>query len=186
MSEATINLVKGQKLDLTKDAGAEPGLDSVIVGLGWDPANTGKTFDLDASVVVIGASGKMATQGDLVFFGNLKHSSGHITHTGDNLTGEGDGDDEQIIVDLQGLINDNPDVEKLLVVVNIYDAVNKGQNFGQVNNSYMRIVDKRNDQELARFDLNFDASADDGIIFGSLIKRNGSWYFSADNTQVGS
>ena len=133
-----INLSKGQKVDLTK---TNPGLKKVIVGLGWDvnAFDSGADFDLDAAAFMVGASGKCPTEKDFVFYGNLVHPSESVTHMGDNLTGEGDGDDEQIKIDLSKV---PANIEKIAFTVTIYDADSRRQNFGQVSNAYIRILDE--------------------------------------------
>ena len=144
-----INLTKGQKVDLTK---GKPSLKKLMVGLGWDVNHYdgGADFDLDAAAFLLGANGKVITDAEFVFYGNLKHVSGAVEHMGDNLTGEGDGDDEQIMVDLTKVPEN---VEKIAFTVTIYEAEQRRQNFGQVSNSYIRIVDEVGNEELIRYDL---------------------------------
>lgn len=176
-----VNLEKGQKVKLEKEDGSS--LKNVIIGCGWDPkdgAASGGSFDLDASLYMINASDKVNSSKGLIFYGNLKSEDGSIEHTGDNLTGEGDGDDEQIKVNLTAIPSD---VEKLIVVVDIYQAAQKNQNFGMVENSFMRIVDTDTNEEMFHFDLNFDASIATGVVFGTLLRKSGSWAFSADQTE---
>lgn len=170
-----INLTKGQKVDLTK---GNPSLKNLMVGLGWDVKafDTGYDFDLDASAFVLGANGKCPTDKDFIFYGNLQHTSGAVQHMGDNLTGEGDGDDEQIMVDLS-LIPAN--IEKVAFTVTIYDADVRRQNFGQVSNAYIRIVDEATGQEIIRYDLGEDFSIETAIVVGELYKYNGQWKFNA-------
>lgn len=177
----TVNLEKGGKVKLEKEDGS--GLKEIIVGLGWDPkdsAAAGEDFDLDASLYMLNANGKVPTQKHFVFYGNLKSPDGSVIHQGDNLTGEGDGDDEQIKIDLSKVPEG---IEKLVVVVNIYKAESKNQNFGMVENSFMRIVDVTNNKEMFNFDLNFDASVATGVTFGTLFRKNGGWAFSADQVE---
>lgn len=174
-----LDLVKGQKVDLTK---GNAGLKNLTVGLGWDPVKyQGQAnFDLDASAFLLGAGDKALNgQADIVYFKNLRHSSGAVTHSGDNLTGAGEGDDEQIKVDLS-LIPAN--VEKIVFVVNIYDAVNRKQNFGQVKNSFIRVVDDATKAELLKYDLGEDYSTETAMIFGEIYKHNGEWKFNAVGT----
>ena len=177
----SVNLEKGQKVKLEKEGGES--LKQVLIGLGWDEktgGSSGADFDLDASLYALKADGKVRSNGDFIFYGNLKGVSDAIEHTGDNLTGKGDGDDEAIKVDLTKI----PDgIEKLVVVVNIYQAAQRNQNFGSVENSFMRIVNQENNEEMFKFDLNFDASVATGVIFGTLIKRGTVWAFSADQTE---
>ncbi len=170
-----INLTKGQKVSLTK---GNPGLKKIMVGLGWDvnQFDTGADFDLDASVFLAGANGKCPTEKEFIFYGNLEHASGAVKHMGDNLTGEGDGDDEQIEVDLS-LVPAN--IEKIAFTVTIYDAENRHQNFGQVSNAYCRIVDENTNEELIRFDLGEDFSIETAVVVGELYKHNGEWKFNA-------
>lgn len=170
-----INLSKGQKINLTK---GNPGLKKIMVGLGWDvnEFDSGADFDLDASAFLAGANGKCPSEKDFVFYGNLEHSSGAVKHMGDNLTGEGDGDDEQIEVDLS-LVPEN--IEKIAFTVTIYDAEVRRQNFGQVSNSYIRIVDQESNMELIRFDLGEDFSIETAVVVGELYKRGGEWKFNA-------
>ena len=170
-----INLTKGQKIDLTK---GNPSLKNIMVGLGWDvnEFDGGADFDLDASAFSLGANAKCPTDQDFVFYGNLKHPSGAIEHMGDNLTGEGDGDDEQILVDLS-MIPAN--IEKIAFTVTIYDADRRRQNFGQVSNSYIRIVDESTGTEIIHYDLGEDFSIETAIVVGELYKYNGNWKFNA-------
>ena len=149
-----------------------------MVGLGWDvnQFDTGADFDLDTSAFLAGANGKCPTEKEFIFYGNLEHASGAVKHMGDNLTGEGDGDDEQIEVDLS-LVPAN--IEKIAFTVTIYDAENRHQNFGQVSNAYCRIVDENTNEELIRFDLGEDFSIETAVVVGELYKHNGEWKFNA-------
>ena len=144
----SISLQKGQKISLEKDGGGE--LRQVVVGLGWDTADTGADFDLDASAILCGANGKMINGKDFVFYNNQKHPSGSVWSTGDNRTGEGDGDDEQLIVDLPKVPQN---YEKIVFVVTIYQATEKKQHFGLVNNAFIRIVDSDTKKELLKYNL---------------------------------
>ena len=170
-----INLTKGQKVDLTK---GNPGLKSIMVGLGWDvnQFDSGADFDLDAAAFMLGQNGKCPTEKEFIFYGNLEHSSGAVKHMGDNLTGEGEGDDEQIQIDLTMV---PPNVEKIAFTVTIYDSDVRRQNFGQVSNSFIRIVDDSNGQELIRYDLGEDFSIETAAVFGELYRHNGEWKFNA-------
>ena len=170
-----INLSKGQKVDLTK---GNPGLKNIMVGLGWDvnEFDSGADFDLDASCFMCGSSGKCPTEKDFIFYGNLVHSSESVQHMGDNLTGDGEGDDEQIKVDL-AKIPEN--IEKIAFTVTIYDADVRKQNFGQVQNAYIRIVDETTGQEIIRYDLGEDFSIETAVVVGELYKYNGEWKFNA-------
>ncbi len=170
-----VSLTKGQKVSLTK---GNPGLKNVVVGLGWDvnAFDTGAAFDLDASAFLLGDNGKCAASSDFVFYGNLKHSSESVSHMGDNLTGEGDGDDEQIKVDLSKV---PASVSKIAFTATIYDAEVRHQNFGQVSNAYIRIYNEDNNEELLRYDLGEDFSIETAVVFGELYKNNGEWKFNA-------
>ena len=166
-----ISLQKGQKVDLTK---GNPSLRHVLVGLGWDvnKYDGGFDFDLDASAFLLGANGQTPDTDAFVFYGNLKHSSGSVEHMGDNLTGEGDGDDEQIVVDLSAIPQN---IEKIAFTVTIYEAEKRRQNFGQVANAYIRIVDSDTNQELIRYDLGEDFSIETAIVVGEIYRHNGEW-----------
>lgn len=170
-----VNLTKGQKVSLTK---GNPGLNNVVVGVGWDinQYDTGGAFDLDSAAYMLGENGKITRQEDFVFYGNLVHPSGGVQHMGDNLTGEGDGDDEQIKLDL-AKIPEN--IAKIAFTVTIYDAETRGQNFGQVNNAFVRIYNEANGEELLRYDLAEDFSIETAVVFGELYKNNGEWKFNA-------
>ncbi|MBQ2801590.1 MAG: TerD family protein [Lachnospiraceae bacterium] len=170
-----INLTKGQKVDLTK---GNPGLKSIMVGLGWDvnAFDSGADFDLDASAFLCGENGKCLSEKDFVFYGNLEHESKAVKHMGDNLTGEGDGDDEQIQVNLDMIPTST---EKIAFTVTIYDAESRKQNFGQISNAYIRIVDEANNTELIRYDLGEDFSIETAVVVGELYKNNGEWKFNA-------
>lgn len=170
-----INLQKGQKVDLTK---GNPGLTKLMVGLGWDTNmyDGGADFDLDAAAFLLGTTGKVSADSDFVFYGNLNHGSESVVHMGDNLTGEGDGDDEQIMVDLSKV---PAGVEKIAFTVTIYEAENRRQNFGQVSNAFIRIVDEAKNQELIRYDLGEDFSIETAVVVGELYKHSGEWKFNA-------
>ena len=170
-----INLSKGQKVDLTT---GNASLKHIMVGLGWDvnAFDSGADFDLDASAFMCGANGKCPTEKECVFYGNLEHPSGAVKHQGDNLTGEGDGDDEQIFVDLKAIPES---VDKIAFTVTIYEAQERRQNFGQVSNAYIRIVDEDTNQELIRYDLGEDFSIETAIVVGELYRHNGEWKFNA-------
>lgn len=170
-----ISLQKGQKVDLTK---GNPGLKHLMIGLGWDvnQFDGGADFDLDASAFLLGDNGKVPSQDEFIFYGNLKHKSGSVTHMGDNLTGEGDGDDEQVQIDLSKVPES---VTRIAFAVTIYDAEVRKQNFGQVSNSFIRIVDEDTNQELIRYDLGEDFSIETAVVVGELYKNNGEWKFNA-------
>ncbi len=170
-----INLSKGQKVSLTKE---NPGLKKIMVGLGWDvnAFDSGADFDLDASAFLTGANGKCPTDQEFIFYGNLEHQSGAVVHMGDNRTGAGEGDDEQIEVDLS-LVPAN--IERIAFTVTIYDADKRRQNFGQVSNSYCRIVDEATGEEIIHFDLGEDFSIETALVVGELYKHNGEWKFNA-------
>jgi tellurium resistance protein TerD len=171
----TINLVKGERIDLTK---GNPTLSKVVVGLGWDTNKYagGHDFDLDASAFLLRSDNKASGIDDFVFYKNLVGGKGSVVHTGDNLTGEGDGDDEQIKIDLKAV---PIEIQKIAIVVTIYDAEVRGQNFGQVSNAYVRIVNEETGQELLRYDLGEDFSIETAVVFGELYRHNGEWKFAA-------
>ncbi|MFJ8476782.1 TerD family protein [Kitasatospora sp. NPDC094011] len=169
-----VSLSKGGNVSLTKEA---PGLQAVIVGLGWDVrTTTGTDFDLDASALLCNEQGKVASDGNFVFFNNLKSPDGSVEHTGDNRTGEGEGDDEAIKVNLATV---PADVQKIVFPVSIYDAEGLGQNFGQVRNAFIRVVNQANNVELARYDLSEDASTETAMVFGELYRNGVEWKFRA-------
>ena len=170
-----VNLQKGQKVSLTK---GNPGLKKVVVGLGWDvnQFDTGGDFDLDAAAFLLEDSGKVSGSDDFVFYGNLKHPSGSVQHMGDNLTGAGEGDDEQIMIDLS-MVPAN--VTKIAFTVTIYDAETRRQNFGQVNNAFIRIYNEENGEEMLRYDLGEDFSIETAAVFGELYKNGDEWKFNA-------
>lgn len=170
-----INLQKGQKVDLTK---GNPSLKNIMVGLGWDvnAFDSGADFDLDAAAFMVGENGKCPTEREFIFYGNLEHNSGAVKHMGDNLTGGGDGDDEQIEVDLT-IIPAN--VSRVVFTVTIYDAELRRQNFGQVSNAFIRIVDTATGRELIRYDLGEDFSIETAVVVGELYRHNGEWKFNA-------
>ena len=170
-----VNLKKGQKVSLTKD---NPGLSKVVVGLGWDvnQFDTGGDFDLDAAAFLLGDSGKVASSSDFVFYGNLVHGSGGVQHLGDNLTGAGDGDDEQIKVDLSKV---PATVTHIAFTATIYEADERRQNFGMVNNAFIRIYNEVTGEELLRYDLGEDFSIETAVVFGELYQHNGEWKFNA-------
>ncbi len=171
-----VSLSKGGNVSLTKEAGAA-GLNAVTVGLGWDVrSTTGSDFDLDASAIGCNAEGKAASDKHFVFFNNLTSPDGSIQHTGDNLTGEGDGDDEQIKV---GVASVPAEVDKIVFPVSIYDADNRQQNFGQVRNAFIRVVNDADGSELARYDLSEDASTETAMVFGELYRAGAEWKFRA-------
>lgn len=171
----SINLSKGQKINLTKEV---PGLKEAIIGLGWDTNkySGGYDFDLDASAFLVGSNGKVNDDLDFIFYNNLQHSSGAVTHTGDNRTGDGDGDDEAIIIDFSK-VPDN--IEKIAISVTIYDAEVRAQNFGQVSNAFVRLVDKETNTEILRYDLSEDFSIETALVFCEIYRHNGEWKFSA-------
>jgi tellurium resistance protein TerD len=169
-----VSLAKGGNVSLTK---AAPNLTAVTVGLGWDVrATTGADFDLDASALMLAPTGKVMSDQHFVFFNNLKSPDGSVEHTGDNLTGEGEGDDESINVDLNGVPQD---CDRIVFPVSIYDADNRQQNFGQVRNAFIRIVNRSDGGELARFDLTEDASTETAMVFGELYRHGAEWKFRA-------
>ena len=169
-----ISLTKGGNVNLSKEA---PNLTNMAVGLGWNPrATDGQAFDLDAVAFLVNESGKVRADADFIFFNNLKSSDGSVEHTGDNRTGEGDGDDEVIKVDLSKV---PADVSKVVFCAVIYEGQARNQNFGQVANAYIRIVNTQGGAEVARYDLSEDSSTETAMIFGELYKNNGEWKFRA-------
>jgi tellurium resistance protein TerD len=170
----SVSLSKGGNVSLTKEA---PGLTAVLVGLGWDARTTsGAGFDLDASALMVGMSGKILSDAHFIFFNNLTSPDGSVEHTGDNLTGEGEGDDEVIKVNLAGV---PAEVDKIVVTVSIYDAETRSQSFGQVRNAYIRVINQADGAELTRYDLSEDASNETAMIFGELYRNAGEWKFRA-------
>lgn len=173
----TVSLSKGGRVSLSKEA---PGLSKIQVGLGWDQRVTdGSDFDLDASVFLLDETGKVRNDSDFVFYNNLKAVNGAIEHMGDNLTGEGEGDDEVLKINLKQLETEDPGLVKLSFAVTIHDAEARKQNFGQVNNAFIRIVNQDNDQEIVRFDLTEDYSMETAMIFGEVYFKGGEWRFTA-------
>ncbi|MFF4385132.1 TerD family protein [Kitasatospora sp. NPDC092039] len=169
-----VSLAKGGNVSLSKEA---PGLSAVIVGLGWDVrTTTGADYDLDASALLCNALGKVVSDQHFVFFNNLRSPDGSVEHSGDNLTGGGDGDDEQIKVDLDRV---PVDVAKVVFPVSIYDADARLQSFGQVRNAFIRIVNQANGVEIARYDLTEDASTETAMVFGELYRNGNEWKFRA-------
>ncbi|MBW0089648.1 TerD family protein [Pseudonocardia sp. KRD-184] len=170
----SVSLAKGGNVSLSKEA---PGLTNVIVGVGWDVrATTGADFDLDVSAIMLGTDGRVLSDSHFIFFNNLISPDGTVEHTGDNLTGEGEGDDEQLKVDLAGM---SPQVDKIVFPVSIYDADNRRQSFGQVANAFIRIVNAAGESEITRFDLTEDASTETAMLFGELYRRGPEWKFRA-------
>ena len=188
MREMAINLQKGQRVDLTK---GNPGLTRIMVGLGWDPVQNrggggflgslfggggGPNIDCDASVLMLDESGRIRNNSDVIYFGNLKSPEGSVQHTGDNLTGDGDGDDEQILIDLNRV---PAQIDKLVFVVNIYDCVKRNQHFGMIQNAFIRIVNSANNQELIHFNLTDDYSGKTCLVVGEIYRHGGDWKFAA-------
>lgn len=170
-----ISLSKGQRVDLTK---TNPGLTKVIIGLGWDTNryDGGHDFDLDASAFLLDGSEKVSSEQDFVFYNNTTGGDGSIVHTGDNRTGEGDGDDEQIKIDL-GAVPAN--INKIAFTITIHDAEARSQNFGQVSNAYVRVVNEDNNEELIRYDLGEDFSVETAVVVGELYRHGDEWKFNA-------
>ncbi|MQS08480.1 TerD family protein [Streptomyces alkaliphilus] len=171
-----VSLSKGGNVSLTKEA---PNLTAVTVGLGWEArTTTGADFDLDASALLVGAAGKVLSDQHFIFFNNLKSPDGTVEHLGDELVGGsgGGGDEEEINVELAGM---SPEVDKVVFPVSIYDAENRHQNFGQVRNAYIRIINRADGVELARYDLSEDASSETAMVFGELYRHGGEWKFRA-------
>jgi tellurium resistance protein TerD len=171
-----VSLSKGGNVSLTKEAGSA-GLSAVTVGLGWDVrTTTGTDFDLDASAIACGADGKVASDKHFVFFNNLASPDGSIEHTGDNLTGEGEGDDEAIKVNVASV---PAEIDKIVFPVSIYDGESRSQSFGQVRNAFIRVVNQADNSELARYDLTEDASTETAMVFGELYRNGAEWKFRA-------
>ena len=169
-----VSLSKGGNVSLSKEA---PGLKHVVVGLGWDPRVTdGQEFDLDASVFLCGEDGKVRSDTDFVFYNNKLGGDGSVEHQGDNKTGEGEGDDEQVKIDLSSV---PADVKKLAFAVTIHDAESRKQNFGMVSNAFMRVVNGEDGKELARYDLSEDYSVETAMIFGEVYRHGDEWKFKA-------
>ncbi|HSQ88204.1 TerD family protein [Romboutsia sp.] len=179
-----ISLAKGQNIDLRK---SNPGLSSIMIGLCWDPVESRGGFfkslfgsqqnvDCDASVFMLNSQGKLESNKDLIYFGNLKSENNAVVHTGDNLTGDADGDDEQILVNLDRV----PDhVNKLLFVVNIYNCVDRKQHFGMIQNAFIRVVDTINEKEVVRYNLSDDYSSKTALVVGTIYRQGDTWKFSA-------
>lgn len=170
-----ISLSKGQKVDLTK---TNPGLTKVIVGLGWDTNkyDGGKDFDLDSSVFLLSENGKVGADSDFVFYNNITGGNGSVVHTGDNRTGEGSGDDEQISVELTKVPGNT---QRIAFAITIHEAEERNQNFGQVSNAYVRILNAATNEELIRYDLGEDFSIETALVVGELYRHNGEWKFNA-------
>ncbi len=170
-----INLTKGQKVDLTKGT---PGLTKLMVGLGWDvnAFDSGYNFDLDASAFMVGSNGKCPTEKEFIFYSNLEHPSESVKHMGDNLTGAGEGDDEQIVIELDKV---PAQYDRIVVVVNIFRAEARNQHFGMIENAFIRIVDARNNQELCRFNLSEHYDGMTAMIFGEVYRHGNEWKFNA-------
>lgn len=176
----SISLQKGQKVSLSKD---NAGLSKVVVGLGWDEVQQKRGFfapkpqaiDCDATAILL-QNGHFVDKADVVYFGNLRHMSGTVQHMGDNLTGAGDGDDEQIIVDLAKI---PAQYDKIVIVVNIYQAQQRGQHFGMIQNAFIRLVDARNNNEMCKYNLTENYSGMTAMIFGEIYRHNGEWKFNA-------
>ena len=170
----SVSLSKGGNVSLTKEA---PGLSAVVVGLGWDArTTTGTDFDLDASAIGVNTGGTVVSPSHFVFFNNLQSPDGAIRHTGDNLTGEGEGDDEQIVLNLAAM---PAEVDKVVFPVSIYDGEGRGQTFGQVRNAFIRIVNQADGSEIARYDLSEDASTETAMVFGEVYRNAAEWKFRA-------
>jgi len=170
-----VNLSKGQKVDLTK---GNPGLKQIMVGLGWDinKYDGGFDFDLDAAAFLLGADGKAASENDFVFYNNKEHVSGSVVHAGDNKTGAGEGDDEVINIDLSKV---PANIDKIDFTVTIHQADERNQNFGQVNNSYIRVLNQANGEELIHFDLGEDFSIETAVVVAELYRHGSEWKFNA-------
>ena len=169
-----ISLNKGGNLSLSK---TDPTLVRILIGLGWDErATDGASFDLDASAFLLTASGKVRGDHDFIFYNQLKSQDGSVEHTGDNRSGQGDGDDESRLVDLSKV---SAEVEKIAITVTIHDAQSRGQNFGQIANAFIRVVNQDSGIEIVRFDLAEDYSTETAMVFGEVYRHNGEWKFRA-------
>ncbi|MFJ8258788.1 TerD family protein [Peribacillus asahii] len=170
-----IQLSKGQRIDLTKN---DPTLQNIVIGLGWDVKqfDGGQAYDLDASAFLLNAAGKCRNEYDFIFYNNLQSPDGSVIHTGDNRTGQGDGDDEQLKIDLAKVPND---VEKVAIAVTIHEAEVRSQNFGQVSNAFVRLVNEDTNEEVLRFDLGEDFSIETAVVFCEIYRNKGEWKFSA-------
>jgi stress response protein SCP2 len=183
-----INLQKGQRVDLTK---SNPGLSKIMVGLGWDPVQSGgggglfgglfggggaSNVDCDASVIMLGANDKLQSNKDVIYFGNLRSNDGSVQHSGDNLTGDGDGDDEQVMIDLSRVPSN---IQKLVFVVNIYDCVKRKQHFGMIKNAFIRVVNPGNNQELLHYNLTDNYSGVTCLVTGEIYRHGNEWKFGA-------
>ncbi|MFJ5721345.1 TerD family protein [Streptomyces sp. NPDC093149] len=169
-----VSLAKGQNVVLNQDGTP---LADVTVGLGWDARPVGGTdFDLDASAIICGPDQKVVSDRHFVFYNNLTSPDGAVRHTGDNTTGEGDGDDEQLLVDLDRL---DEKTGQIVFTVSIHDAENRGQNFGQVEDAYIRVLDNLTGREMCRYELSYDAAGETAMVFGALYRRGGEWKFRA-------
>ncbi|OCS86716.1 TerD family protein [Caryophanon latum] len=170
-----VSLSKGQKVDLTK---TNPGLTKVHIGLGWDTNkyDGGQAFDLDSSVFLLGEDGKVTGPADFVFYNNTTGGNGSVVHSGDNLTGDGSGDDEAVVIAL----NDVPaSIQRITFTVTIHDADARGQNFGMVSNAFIRVVNEGSGEEVIRYDLGEDFSIETALVVGELYRHSGEWKFSA-------
>lgn len=182
----SISLVKGQKIDLSK---GNSGLSNILVGLGWDAAQkkggligglfggaSSSNVDCDASVILLNSDGKMASNKNLIYYGNLRNANNSIIHKGDNLTGDGDGDDEQIMLDLKNIPSE---IHKAIFVVNIYDCIKRKQDFGMIKNAFIRIADASSNKELCKFNLSEDYAGKTSLIVGEIYRNNSEWKFGA-------
>lgn len=169
-----VSLQKGGNVNLSKEA---PGLSNVMVGLGWDSrATDGAAFDLDATAFLLSAAGTVRADSDFIFYNNMTSSDGSVVHQGDNTTGEGEGDDEQVAVNLVGV---SADVDRVAFCVTIHEADTRGQNFGMVTNAFIRVVNAADGNEIARYDLSEDASTETAMVFGELYRAGADWKFRA-------
>jgi len=171
----TINLSKGQRIDLTK---SNPGLKKAIIGLGWDTNkySGGYDFDLDAAAFLVGADGKVMNDKDFIFYNNLQGANGSVIHTGDNITGEGDGDDEQLIIEFDKIPSH---IDKVAITVTIHDALQRAQNFGQVSNAFIRVVNEQTNEEVLIYNLAEEFSIETAIVVCELYRHGSEWKFNA-------
>lgn len=169
-----ISLFKGQRFNLSKEAN----LEEVVVGLGWDinQTDTGADADLDSSVFMVGSNGKVPNDQHFIFYNNLQSPDGSVVHEGDNRTGMGEGDDETILIHLNQV---EADIQNIVIVVTIHEAQKRGQNFGQIKNAFIRVVNSKDGKEILRYDLGEDYSAETALEFGRIYRKDGDWRFQA-------
>lgn len=166
-------LTKGANVSLSKEV---PGLKKIVIGCGWDASSFGKDVDVDVSLILCNAENRVISDNDFIYFNNKTSKDGAVVHGGDSLTGEGSGDDESINVNLDII---SKEIVKIPVIVTIYDAKNRNQNFGGINNAYIRIINGEDNKEIARYDLTEDYGTETSVIFGEVYLNNSNWKFKA-------